>query len=179
MLQPANLRDSDTLKRLRELSPEVIVVVAYGQILRPAVLEIPAHGVLNVHPSLLPRWRGASPIPAAILAGDDRTGVTVMLMDAGMDSGPILAQSEVPIDDNDTAASLSDTLSQVGASLLAETLAALACRQIVPKPQDESQATTCPLLRKEDGAIDWTLPAIDIWRRVRAYNPWPGRLHFD
>jgi methionyl-tRNA formyltransferase len=178
VLQPANLRDSDTLKRLRELSPDVIVVVAYGQILRPAVLEIPAHGVLNVHPSLLPRWRGASPIPAAILAGDDRTGVTVMLMDAGMDSGPILAQSEHPIDESDTAASLSDTLSQAGASLLAETLPRRLAAQIVPKPQDESQATTCPLLRKEDGAIDWGLPAIDIWRRVRAYNPWPGAFTF-
>ena len=174
VLQPANLRDSDTLLRLRELSPDVIVVVAYGQILRPAVLEIPTHGVLNVHPSLLPRWRGASPIPAAILAGDDQTGVTVMLMDAGMDSGPIIAQSEAPIDDNDTAASLSDSLSQVGASLLAETLPRWLAGDIVPRPQDESQATTCPLLRKEDGAIDWTLPAIDIWRRVRAYNPWPA-----
>ena len=174
VLQPANLRDNDTLKRLRELSPEAIVVVAYGQILRPAVLEIPALGVLNVHPSLLPRWRGASPIPAAILAGDDHTGVTVMLMDAGMDSGPILAQSDLPIDEDDTAASLSDTLSQAGASLLAETLPRWLAAQIVPKSQDESQATTCPLLRKEDGAIDWGLPAIDIWRRVRAYNPWPG-----
>jgi len=174
VLQPANLRDSDTLIRLRELSPDVIVVVAYGQILRPAVLEIPTHGVLNVHPSLLPRWRGASPIPAAILAGDDHTGVTVMLMDAGMDSGPTIAQSEAPIDDNDTAASLSDSLSQVGASLLAETLPRWLAGDIVPRPQDESQATTCPLLRKEDGAIDWTLPAIDIWRRVRAYNPWPA-----
>ena len=174
VLQPANLRDSDTLMRLRELSPEVVVVVAYGQILRPAVLEIPTHGVLNVHPSLLPRWRGASPIPAAILAGDERTGVTIMLMDAGMDSGPILAQSEAPIDDNDTAASLSDSLSQVGASLLAETLPRWLAGDIVPRPQDESQATTCPILRKEDGAIDWMLPAIDIWRRVRAYNPWPA-----
>jgi methionyl-tRNA formyltransferase len=178
VLQPANLRDSDTLKRLHELSPEVIVVVAYGQILRPAVLEIAAHGVLNVHPSLLPRWRGASPIPAAILAGDDRTGVTVMLMDAGMDSGPILAQGEVPIDDNDTAASLSDTLSQAGASLLAQTLPRWIAGDIAPQPQDEAEATTCPLLRKEDGAIDWVLPAIDIWRRVRAYNPWPGAFTF-
>jgi methionyl-tRNA formyltransferase len=174
VLQPANLRDSDTLKRLRELSPEVIVVVAYGKILRPAVLEIPTHGVLNVHPSVLPRWRGASPIPAAILAGDERTGVTIMLMDAGMDSGPILAQSEAPIADSDSAASLSESLSQAGARLLAETLPRWLAGDILPQPQDESQATTCPLLRKEDGVIDWVLPAIDIWRRVRAYNPWPG-----
>jgi methionyl-tRNA formyltransferase len=174
VLQPDNLRDSDTLTRLRELSPEVIVVVAYGQILRRAVLEIPTHGVLNVHPSLLPRWRGASPIPAAILAGDERTGVTIMLMDEGMDSGPILAQSDAPIDDTATAASLSDNLAQVGASLLSETLPRWLASDIVPTPQDESQATTCPLLRKEDGAIAWTLPAIDVWRLVRAYNPWPG-----
>jgi methionyl-tRNA formyltransferase len=174
VLQPANLRDSDTLTRLRELSPEVIVVVAYGQILRRAVLEIPPHGVLNVHPSLLPRWRGASPIPAAILAGDGLTGATVMLMDAGMDSGPILAQSEAPIANTDTAASLSHNLSHIGASLLAETLPSWLAGDIVPWPQEESQATTCPLLRKEDGAIDWAHPAIDIWRRVRAYNPWPS-----
>jgi methionyl-tRNA formyltransferase len=174
VLQPDNLRDSDTLVRLRELSPEVIVVVAYGQILRPAVLEIPTHGVLNVHPSLLPRWRGASPIPAAILAGDGLTGVTVMLMDAGMDSGPILAQSEAPIADSDTAASLSQSLSQAGATLLAKILPRWLAGDLVPQPQDESRASTCPLLRKEDGALDWGLPAIDIWRRVRAYNPWPG-----
>jgi methionyl-tRNA formyltransferase len=174
VLQPTNLRDSDTLARLRELSPEVIVVVAYGQILRQAVLDIPARGVLNVHPSLLPRWRGASPIPAAILAGDERTGVTIMLMDAGMDSGPILNQTEAPIHDSDTTASLSDTLSQTGAELLAETLPRWLAGDLEPKPQVESQATVCPLLRKEDGAIDWALPAIDIWRRVRAYNPWPG-----
>jgi methionyl-tRNA formyltransferase len=174
VLQPTSLRDGDTLARLRELSPEVIVVVAYGQILRQAVLDIPARGVVNVHPSLLPRWRGASPIPAAIIAGDERTGVTIMLMDAGMDSGPILTQTEAPIDDSDTTASLSDTLSQAGAQLLAETLPRWLAGEIEPQPQDESQATVCLLLRKEDGAIDWTLPASDIWRRVRAYNPWPG-----
>jgi methionyl-tRNA formyltransferase len=174
VLQPPNLRDSDTLARLRELSPEVIVVVAYGQILRQGVLDIPARGVLNVHPSLLPRWRGASPIPAAILAGDERTGVTIMLMDAGMDSGPVLTEREMAIGESDTTASLSDKLSQAGAELLVETLPSWLAGKIGPRPQDESQATICPLLRKEDGAIDWTLPALEIWRRVRAYNPWPG-----
>jgi len=174
VLQPPTLRDTGVLEDLRALSPEVIIVVAYGQILRREVLDIPVRGVLNVHPSLLPRWRGASPIPACILAGDERTGVTIMLMDTGMDSGPILAQEDVPIHDDDTSRSLSDTLAELGADLLVRTLPSWRAAQILPQPQDDSHATTCPLLRKEDGAIDWKLPAIDIWRAVRAYNPWPG-----
>jgi methionyl-tRNA formyltransferase len=174
VLQPENLRDPAAVAELRALAPEVIVVVAYGQILRRDVLAIPPRGVLNVHPSLLPRWRGASPIPAAILEGDVQTGVTIMLMDAGMDSGPILSQETHAIDDNDTAASLSQRLSAVGAELLADTLPRWLSREIEPAPQDNSQATTCALLHKEDGSIDWRLPATDVWRRVRAYNPWPG-----
>jgi len=174
VLQPENLRDPAAVAELRALAPEAIVVVAYGQILRPDVLAIPDRGVLNVHPSLLPRWRGASPIPAGILEGDEQTGVTIMLMDAGMDSGPILSQEAFAIGVNDTAASLSERLSAAGAELLADTLPRWLSREIEPAPQNNSQATTCPLLRKEDGAIDWRLPATDIWRRVRAYNPWPG-----
>jgi len=174
VLQPPSLRDPEVLAGLRALSPEVIVVVAYGQILRQEVLEIPARGVLNVHPSLLPRWRGASPIPAAILAGEERTGVTIILMDAGMDSGPILSRTNVPINDADTSRSLLNTLSDLGAALLVDTLPRWLAGEIQPQPQDDSKATVCPLLRKEDGAIDWQLPAMEIWRRVRAYNPWPG-----
>ena len=174
VLQPPALRDSDTLAGLRALSPEVFVVVAYGQILRRDVLNIPPRGVLNVHPSLLPRWRGASPIPAAILAGDERTGVTIMLMDAGMDSGPLLAQKEAPVQESETAGSLGERLAEVGAGLLAETLPRWLAGEIEPRPQDDSRATTCPLIRKEDGALDWSLPSTDTWRRVRAYNPWPG-----
>ena len=174
VLQPPALRDTDTLAGLRALSPEVFVVVAYGQILRRDVLNIPPRGVLNVHPSLLPRWRGASPIPAAILAGDERTGVTIMLMDAGMDSGPLLAQKEAPVQESDTAGSLGERLAEVGAGLLAETLPRWLAGEIEPRPQDDSRATTCPLIRKEDGALDWSLPSTDTWRRVRAYNPWPG-----
>jgi len=174
VLQPPALRDSDTLARLRALSPEVMVVVAYGVILRRDVLDIPPRGVLNVHASLLPRWRGASPIPAAILAGDERTGVTIMLMDAGMDSGPLLAQNEAPVQESDTAGSLGERLAEVGAGLLAETLPRWLAGEIEPQPQDDSRATTSPLIRKEDGALDWSLPATDTWRRVRAYNPWPG-----
>jgi methionyl-tRNA formyltransferase len=174
VLQPESLRHPRTVAALRALAPEVIVVVAYGQILRPKVLAIASRGVLNVHPSLLPRWRGASPIPAAILAGDERTGVTIMLMDAGMDSGPILSQKALPIAYDDTAASLSARLSEAGGDLLADTFPRWLSGEIEPSPQDGSQATTCPLLRKEDGAIHWRMSAPDIWRRVRAYNPWPG-----
>ena len=172
--QPANLRDTDFIANMRRLSPEVMVVAAYGEVLRQSVLDIPARGVLNIHPSLLPRWRGASPIPAAILAGDERTGISIMLMDAGMDSGPLLAQTDVPIADEDTTLSLTDTLAREGADLIARTLPRWLSAELAPKPQDEELATYCPLLRKGDGAIDWALPAVDIWRRVRAYNPWPG-----
>jgi methionyl-tRNA formyltransferase len=174
VLQPPNLRDPDFIEGLRRLAPEVMVVAAYGEILRQNVLEIPARGVLNVHPSLLPRWRGASPIPAAILAGDERTGTSIMLMDAGMDSGPLLAQTDVPIRDEDTTLSLSHTLADLGADLVARTLPRWLSGELSPEPQNEELATYCPLLRKEDGAIDWHLPATEIWRRVRAYNPWPS-----
>jgi len=174
VLQPQSLRDPAAVAELRAEAPEVIVVVAYGQILRPEVIEIPARAVLNVHPSLLPRWRGASPIPAAILAGDTETGVTIILMDAGMDSGPILSQRSLAISDDDAAGSLSERLSEAGADLLAETIPRWLVHEVEPVAQDDSQATTCPILRKEDGIIDWRLTATDIWRRVRAYNPWPG-----
>jgi methionyl-tRNA formyltransferase len=172
--QPESLRDPAALADLAALAPEAGVGVAYGQILRQEVLDIPPRGVLNVHPSLLPRHRGASPIPAAILAGDDQTGVSVILMDAGMDSGPLLAQRAVPIADTDTTASLMERLAGLAAELLAETLPRWLRGEIEPRPQDESLATKAPLLKKEHGEIDWTLPAVDIWRRVRAYNPWPG-----
>jgi methionyl-tRNA formyltransferase len=174
VLQPPNLRDPDFIEGLRRLAPEVMVLAAYGEILRQNVLEIPTRGVLNVHPSLLPRWRGASPIPAAILAGDERSGISIMIMDAGMDSGPLLAQKEVPIRDKDTTLSLTHTLGSEGADLLAGTLPRWLSGELSPKPQNDELATYCPLLRKEDGAIDWDLPATEIWRRVRAYNPWPG-----
>ena len=174
VLQPESLRDPAAVEPLRELNPEAMVVVAYGQILRPDVLNIPAGGVLNVHPSLLPRWRGPSPIPAAIVAGDQQTGVTIMLMDEAMDSGPVLSQTALAIADQDTTASLSAKLSELGADQLAETLPRWLADEIDPVPQDSSRATKSPLLRKEDGAIDWRLPAVEIWRRVRAYNPWPG-----
>jgi methionyl-tRNA formyltransferase len=172
--QPESLRDPAALAELIALRPEAGVAVAYGQILRQDALDVPPRGILNVHPSLLPRHRGASPITAAILAGDRETGVSVFLMDAGMDSGPLLAQRAVPIADSDTTATLSESLADVCAGLLAETLRRWLRDEIEPAPQDASLATRTPLLKKEDGEIDWTLPAVDIWRRVRAYNPWPG-----
>jgi len=174
VLQPASLREPKAVEQIRSLAPGVMVTVAYGQILRPELLEIPLRGVLNLHPSLLPRHRGPTPIPAAILAGDKITGVSIILMDAGMDSGPILAQCEHPIEASDTAGSLNDKLSVLSADLLAETLPRWMAGRITPEPQDDHLATKTPLLRKKDGAIDWSRSAVEIWRQVRAYNPWPG-----
>jgi methionyl-tRNA formyltransferase len=174
VLQPPTLRDAAVLDQLRALNPEAMVAVAYGQILRQELLDIAPRGVLNVHPSLLPRHRGASPIAGAILAGDDETGVTIMLMDAGMDSGPILAQRRVPLSGDETTGTLTAALAELGADLLTETLPRWLAGEITPQPQDTAQATVTRLINKEDGAIDWTLPAIEISRRVRAYNPWPG-----
>lgn len=172
--QPRTLRDPEAVEKLRSLSPTVIVVAAFGQILKTDVLTIPPRGCVNVHASLLPRWRGAAPIPAAILAGDEETGVTIMLMDEGMDTGPILAQTAIPIRPDDTTGSLGERLSVLGAELLLATLPAWLAGEIQPRPQDDAQATVCKLLRKEDGQLDWSLPAVELERRVRAYNPWPG-----
>lgn len=172
--QPQSLRDPSALAELASLQPDVGIGVAYGQILRQEVLAIPAKGMLNVHPSLLPRHRGASPIPAAILAGDRETGATIMLMDPGMDSGPILTQRSLPIEDRDTAGTLTEKLALLAADLLAETLPRWLRDEIDPQQQDHSLATKAPLLKKEHGAIDWSLPAVQTWRQVRAYNPWPG-----
>ena len=174
VLQPPTLRDAEPLDAIRALQPEAIVAVAYGQILRQELLDIPPRGVLNVHPSLLPRHRGASPIAGAILAGDDETGVSIMQMDAGMDSGPVLAHRRVPIGPLDTTGTLTSSLAELGAGLLAETLPRWLAGEIDPQPQDDSRATVTHLIRKEDGEIDWTLSAVEIWRRVRAYTPWPG-----
>jgi methionyl-tRNA formyltransferase len=172
--QPASLRDPAIVAELRALQPEAMVVVAYRQILRQEVLDIPPRGVINVHGSLLPKYRGASPIAAAILAGDAETGVSIMVMDAGMDTGPVLAQRRAPITPHDTTGSLSTRLADLGAELLAGTLPRWLAGEIEPMAQDNSHATTTKLIRKDDGAIDWSLPAADIWQRVRAYNPWPG-----
>ena len=174
VLQPKSLRKVEVIDELKELKPEAIVVAAYGQILPPQVLAIPTHGCLNVHPSLLPEYRGAAPIAGAILAGEEETGVTIMLMDEGMDTGPILAQRRLTIEPEDTTESLSEKLSRLGAALLLETLPLWLRGGITPRPQDDSQATYTKPTAKEDGLIDWSLPAVEIWRRCRAYYPWPS-----
>jgi methionyl-tRNA formyltransferase len=172
--QPGSLRKPEALAQLRELAPELIVVAAFGQILPPEVLRLPAQSCLNVHASLLPRWRGASPINAAILAGDAETGVTIMRMDEGLDTGPILAERAIPIGPRETAGELSDRLAVLGAALLIETLPGWLAGSITPRPQDETRATMTALLRKEQGRLDWTHPAALLDRAVRAYTPWPG-----
>jgi methionyl-tRNA formyltransferase len=150
------------------------VVAAFGFILPQEVLSLPKFGCLNVHPSLLPRHRGPSPIANAILCGDELTGVTLMLMDVGWDTGPVLAQKEVGISFTDTTGSLSIRLANVGAELLLETLPKWLGSELKPHPQDEAQATYSKLITSEDAEIDWHLPAVELWQRVRAYNPWPG-----
>jgi len=175
--QPERLR-GEAVERLRALAPELIVVAAYGEILRPEVLAIPPYGCLNIHASLLPRWRGAAPIVAAILAGDDKTGVTLIRMDAGMDTGPILAQQALPLRGQERCGELGARLAEMGAVLLGRVLPEYLAGKVIPEPQDDSQATYCTVLRKEDGLVDWTRPAAYIERMVRAYDPWPGAYTF-
>ncbi len=172
--QPASLKGGGVGEQLRALAPEVVVGVAYGQLIPPPVLAIPPRGVLNVHPSLLPRWRGASPVAAAILAGDEETGVSIMLMEEGLDSGPLLAQTARAISPVDTTGSLTEALANEGADLLADVLPRWLAGEIEPHPQDDSTATVCRRLRKADGLIDWTHTAAEVWRQVRAHSPWPG-----
>ncbi len=174
VLQPPRLRQPDAAAELRALAPEVIVVAAFGQILRAEVLAIPPRGCLNVHASLLPKYRGAAPVAAAILAGEEETGVTIMLMDEGMDTGPILSQAACPMSPQDTRESLSARLAQLGADLLMDTLPRWLAGEIEPRPQDHSQATYSRIIAKEDGLIDWSQSAVEIWRRSRAYYPWPS-----
>lgn len=173
-IQPNRLKDAGVWEKLVEWSPDVIVVAAFGQILRQNVLDLPRYGCVNVHASLLPRWRGAAPIQAAILHGDEVSGVTIMKMDAGIDTGPILAQRSIPIQADDDAESLGKKLATLGAELLIETLPAYLCGEIQPQPQDESRATYAPMLKKEEGELSFLQPAEYLERKIRAYFPWPG-----
>jgi methionyl-tRNA formyltransferase len=159
---------------LADLRPDLIVVASFGQILASAVLDLAPHGCLNLHGSLLPRYRGAAPIPAAILAGDEVTGVTLMQMDEGLDTGPIITQAQCPIGPHDTTASLTARLADLSAGLLVETLPGWLAGTIPARDQDDSSATYCHPLRKEDGRLDWHQPADDLDRQVRACDPWPG-----
>ncbi len=179
-IQPEKLRAPEAMDQLRLWAPDLIVVAAFGQILRPDVLALPPHGCVNVHASLLPRWRGAAPIQAAILAGDSETGVTIMKMDQGVDTGAMLSQRAIPIGAEDTAGALFGKLSRLGADLLIETLPRYLAGELQPQPQDESKATYAPMLKKEEGRLDFTRPAEELVRRVRAFNPWPGAyMDFD
>lgn len=172
--QPKRVRDPEFTATLAKLNPDAIVVAAYGQILPKDILSLPRLGCINIHASLLPAYRGAAPINWAIIHGDDETGITIMRMDEGMDTGAILLQESIPIEPTDTTGSLADKLSKLGAKMIAEALPLLETGKLKPCPQDSSEATVAPLLKKEDGLIDWNLPATDIHNRVRGFSPWPG-----
>ena len=174
VLQPAKIKDQQAIEEIRVLKPDVIVVVAYGQILPRDVLEIPRLACLNVHASLLPRWRGAAPIQAAIAGGDRETGVTVMYMDEGLDTGDILLQRKIEILPSNTGGSLHDRLAQVAPEALLESLRLLAAGKAPRIPQDNALASYAPKLKREHGQIDWSESAEAIERKIRAFNPWPG-----
>ena len=176
VMQPPTLRNPDAVAELASYRPDIIIVVAYGQLLPPELLNLPALGCLNLHPSLLPRQRGPSPVAGAILAGDAVTGVSIMQLDAGMDTGPVIAQQQRPIRPDDNAAALTYALFRDGAALLNEIIPQWAAGAIPAIPQDEAQATYTPKIERADGQADWTLPAAQLARMQRAYTPWPG-LH--
>ncbi len=174
VFQPEKLRAPEAVEHLRAWSPDVLVVAAFGQILRQPVLELAPYGSINVHASLLPRWRGAAPIQYAIREGDTETGITLMRMDAGLDTGPILLQLSLPIAPDDTGASLHDKLSVLGTEILPDALLRYMAGELVPRPQPEEGVTLAPTLKKEEGQIDWSRSAEAIDQLVRAYTPWPG-----
>ncbi len=174
ILQPETLNNPSEIERMAGLAPDAVVVVAFGQILPQDLLDIPPFGCLNIHPSLLPRYRGASPVASAILSGDKETGVTIMLLDAGMDTGPILSQQRVPIEPEDTTGSLEGRMAESGADLLMRTLPQWFEHKLAPQRQVDRDASYTPLLSKEDGELKWQLPAEALEQRVRAFSPWPG-----
>jgi methionyl-tRNA formyltransferase len=171
--QPLTLKGPEAADLVRGLELDLLIVAAYGLILPPAVLEIPRFGCINIHASLLPRWRGAAPIQRALLAGDSSTGVTIMRMEAGLDTGPMLAWRSTPIEGSDTGQSLHDRLADIGADLMLETLAAITAGSLQERPQPDQGATYAQKIRKEEARIEWNQHASSIWRQVRAFNPWP------
>ena len=173
VLQPERVNAPEALADLQALAPDAIVIAAYGQILKQPLLDLPRRGSLNVHASLLPKYRGAAPAAAAILAGEQETGVTILEVVRKLDAGPVLAQRPLPIEPHDTTGTLNEKLATLGAGLLIEVLPAWERGDLTPQPQDEAQASNAPTVQREDAVIDWSLPAVDVWRRVRAYQPWP------
>jgi len=178
VLQPERARDEKFVQELRKLQPDLIAVAAYGQILPPAILELPRLGCLNVHTSLLPKFRGASPIQSALLHDQSETGVTIMKMDAGLDTGDILTQQATPIAPSDDAQTLHDRLANLGAELLVQTIIDFAAGKIKPRSQPAEGVSYAPKITKQDGCLDWTRPARTLWNRIRAFTPWPGAFTY-
>jgi methionyl-tRNA formyltransferase len=174
LYQPVDFKSIEERERLIALKPDVIVVAAFGQILPQSILGIPRRSCLNIHPSLLPKYRGVSPVPAAILNGDEFTGVSVMILDKGVDTGPVLVQAQASINGWDTTTTLTEKLSRIGAQLLIEVLPRWIQGKVVPQKQDNTQVTYTHMIDKEAGVIDWLKSATDLWRQVKAYLPWPG-----
>ena len=172
--QPKSLRSEEAATPLREWQPEMIVVAAFGQILKPHVLDLPPLGCINVHASLLPRWRGASPIQYALLAGDTTTGVSLMRMDVGLDTGPVYVKEAVEIVAGETAVSLHDKLAQLGADMAGRYLAQIAAGTLAATPQNDAESTYAPMINKEDGRLDWGRTSEELDRQIRAMTPWPG-----
>ena len=178
LMQPTKMKDPAFQAELSAWNPDLIVVAAFGRILPPAILSLPPRGCINVHGSILPKYRGAGPIQWALINGETETGITTMLMDEGMDTGAMLLQETLIIDPEDTAGSLSPRLAELGGRLLVETLAQLKAGTLAPRPQDHSQATLAPLLKKEDGVINWAMSAASLVNRIRGLTPWPGAYTF-
>jgi methionyl-tRNA formyltransferase len=178
VFQPRRVREPGFISVLRDLKPEAIVVAAYGQILPEEILRLPKYGCINIHASLLPLYRGAAPINWAIIRGEAFTGITIMQMDAGMDTGAILLQESIPIEPRDTTGTMSGKLSLIGAKLIVAALPQIAAGSLAAVAQDDAKATAAPMLKKENGLIDWELPAAEIHNRVRGLSPWPGAFTF-
>jgi methionyl-tRNA formyltransferase len=172
--QPEKIRSPETQTLLQTLAPDVIVIIAYGQIIPARLLSIPKLGWINLHASLLPKYRGAAPINWAIANGETTSGLTTMRIDAGMDTGDMLLQEKIEIAPDETAPSVTKKMSEAGAPLMAETLRGIASAKLPPQPQSHEEATYAPLLKKEDGRIDWNRPAQEIYNRMRGFDPWPG-----
>ncbi len=179
VLQPNKASDNEFIGKIKELNPDVIVVAAYGKILKPELLNIPKFGCINVHASLLPRWRGAAPIQWAVIAGDQEAGVTIMQMNEGLDTGDMLLKDSVKVDSNETGESLFKKLADLGSELIIKALKLIEEGKAVPEKQNEKEATYAPMLKKENGNIDWAKPAAEIERLIRGLYPWPGTYSYS